>query len=95
MLGANTLIVGSITDIAKEKKRFKGYGISTNSVLVTTNMRARGIDIETGQILFSVRSKGVAQVSANSGDTPIYESIEDAVENIAQHPKFTAAFQGF
>ena len=95
MLGANTLIVGSITDIGKEKKRFKGYGISTNSVVVTTNMRARGIDIETGKILFSVRSKGIAQISANAGEAPIYESIEDAVENIAQNPKFTAAFQTY
>ncbi len=59
MLGANALIVGTITDIRKKKKKFKGYGISTSTISVETKIRARVIDLESGQAVFERTPTGV------------------------------------
>ena len=89
MLGANTLVVGTIIDIKKKKKSFKGYGISTSSLVVTTSMRTRVIDIESGNIIYSKTGKGQASAEYDSREAPIYESIEDAVEQVTNDDKFT------
>lgn len=93
MLGADTLIIGTITDINKQRKKFNGYGIKTDTQVVTTSLRARIIDIETGRILFSQRAKGSASVRYGTEDTPINKSIEVAVEELVESSKFTTFFQ--
>ena len=93
MLGADTLVVGTIVDIKKKKKSFKGYGIATNSIVVTTSLRTRVIDIETGRIIYSKRGKGSASAEYSSREVPIYESIEDAVEQVTDDNNFMLVFQ--
>ena len=93
MLGADTLVVGTITDIKKKRKKFKGYGISTNFMMVDTSIRVRVIDIESGRIVFSKKAKGSARVDASEEKAPIAESIEDAVETISEEQRFISFFQ--
>jgi len=93
MLGANTLVVGTITDISQERKTFKGYGIRTDSLVVVTNLRVRVIDVEQGEIVYSKNAKGSANIKYGTAKPPIYDSVEDAVKNIVNDEKFVAFFR--
>lgn len=91
MVGANTLVVGTIVNISKENKHFRGYGISTHSVIATVKVRTRVIDVETARVIYSKRGKG--QARSLSRTPPYSEAIENAVEEVASDDKFAQLFK--
>lgn len=85
-LGANTLIVGTISDLYMADKRVNSYGITMRTRNVGCNMRIRVLDVETGKILFSKRTKGSAKGIGN--DVRYYDAIENALDKLSNDPKF-------
>jgi len=51
MLGANLIVMGTITDIHNETVTFEGYGIRTKNTKVICQILLRLLDIETGKIV--------------------------------------------
>jgi len=58
LLGANIIIMGTIADINEENLSFKGYGIQTQTKVISATLRIRVIDIASGQILLSKEIEG-------------------------------------
>lgn len=99
LLGANQIIIGTIADVSEESKQFKGYGIQTENVAVTAELRVRVLDIETGKIAFSKTVKGSKTYSKSTfGGTKSsdrhFAAIKAAVAEITGDNKFKAAVQG-
>jgi Curli production assembly/transport component CsgG/PEGA domain len=99
LLGANQIIIGTISDITEESKQFKGYGIQTENVEVTATLLIRVLDIETAKITFSKTFKGTKSYSkSNFGGTKSsdrhFAAVKAAVAEIAADNKFKAAVQG-
>jgi hypothetical protein len=99
LIGANLIVIGTISDLRDETKKFKGYGIATENVTVTSQLRLRVLEIETGKILFSKVVKGSrVYTKTNFGETKSsdrnFAAIEAAIEKTGEDADFRAAVQG-
>jgi len=97
MLGANTIIMGTIQNIQSKKKTFSGYSIKTSNIKVICSVRIRIIDIESGNIKFSKIFKGNALFESSNfgGETDsdvAYTVIEDAIEQLKDDEEFIKYF---
>ena len=96
MLGASTIIMGSILDVASTKKSFSGYGIRTDTVVVRSSIRVRIMDIESGNLTLSKIVRGsVSYSSSNFGgveDSDVaYSVIESTLESLRDDSEFKTA----
>ncbi len=99
LIGANTIIIGTIVDVSEETKKFKGYNIETENVVVTAELRVRVLEIETGKQLFSKTVKGNKTYSKSTfGETKSsdrnFAAVKAAVAEIGGDEKFKAALLG-
>ncbi len=71
LLGANYIVTGSIVNIGRERRRFRGYGISTESIVYFVEASLKMLDVNTGAIVkaglydaeFRVQDTGFSQSS--------------------------------
>jgi hypothetical protein len=99
LLGANTIVIGTIVDISDETKKFKGYNIQTENTVVSAEMRVRVLEIETGRIAYSKTVTGSKTYSKSTygstkGSDRNFAAVKAAVAEIAGDKKFKAAVQG-
>jgi len=99
LIGANTVVMGTIADVREEKKSFKGYGVETENLVVTAQVRVRVLDIETGEVVYSKMLKGSKTYNKTSfGGTKSsdrnFAAIEAAIETLGEDPKFKGALLG-
>ncbi len=66
LLGANSIVMGSILDINTDTSNFSGYGIKTKHTQVKSSVRIRLIDIGSGRVTFSKIVKGEVTYSSSS-----------------------------
>jgi curli biogenesis system outer membrane secretion channel CsgG len=99
MLGANLIVMGTITDIRDEIRRFEGYGIKNENMNVICQIRVRLLDIESGKVQFSKIVKGSKTYTKSSfGGTASsdrnFAAIEAALEQLEGDSQFKAALFG-
>jgi curli biogenesis system outer membrane secretion channel CsgG len=99
LIGANRIVIGTIADVSEETRKFKGYGIQTENMIVSAELRVRVLDIESGRIAFSKVVKGSKTYSKSSyGETKSsdrhFAAVKAAVAEITEDDKFKAAVQG-
>jgi hypothetical protein len=97
MLGANTIIMGTILSIQSRKNTFSGYGIKTTGTTVVCSTRIRVIDIESGVVVFSKIYSGQAtfqnsEYSSNNDSDSAYTVIEDSIKMMAEDADFLKLF---
>ncbi len=98
MLGANTIVLGTILDIRTEKRAFSGYGIKTDNILVKGSIRVRVIDITKGTVPYSKIARGsVTYASSSFGGVTssdvAYEVIEAILEELREDDAFKLSIQ--
>lgn len=96
MLGANTIVMGTINNIQCKKSTFSGYGIRRKTTTVHCSIRVRIIDIESGNIVFSKFVKGqTAYESSNFSSTSdsdvAYSVIEETLTKLENDEDFKSA----
>lgn len=96
MLGANTIVMGTILDVRQDEKEFRGNGVHTKTSVVKTSIRIRVLDIKSGQVEYSNIVKGATTYrKSNFGGTGssdvAYEVVEAALENLRADEKFQKA----
>jgi len=96
MLGADTVIMGTIISVQSRKTKFKGYGISTTNEIVTCSIRVRIIDVESTKETFSKIVKGSATFSSSNfggvSDSDVaFTVIENALNNLKDDKDFRQA----
>jgi Curli production assembly/transport component CsgG/PEGA domain len=96
MLGANTIIMGSILDVTSTKKSFSGYGIRTDTVVVRCSIRVRIMEIESGNLTLSKIVRGsISYSSSNFGGVEAsdvaYSVIESTLESLRDDSQFKTA----
>jgi curli biogenesis system outer membrane secretion channel CsgG len=99
ILGANSIIMGTITDVRTERSTFWGYGISTINDVVTCGVRIRLIDAETGTIRFSSSVQGTQAYSSSrfggvKNSDVAYSVIENALKKLKEDEYFRDAVTG-
>lgn len=99
LLGATAVLMGTVMDVSERHRSFSGYGIQTESTVVTASLRVRLIDIATGKITASRISKGLATFMRSSyggtGSSDVaFEAIEAALEGLRSDEEFKAAVGG-
>ncbi len=99
VLGANTVVLGSIRSINEERKTFRGYGISTENVEVTGKINIRVIDLESMEILKSRTFEDTVQFSAsNYGGHDASDTsqavIEAVMKQVAEDEEFLESVAG-
>lgn len=102
LLGANVILMGTITDISEEVREFQGYGIKTKKTDVTCQIRVRLLDIETGAVRLSKVVKGTKSYSASTfgksdtekgkgdQDDRHFAAIEAALQQLDKDAQFKA-----
>jgi hypothetical protein len=98
LVGANLIIMGTIVDLGEETKSFKGYGVETQNVIVTAQVRFRVLD-ETGKVLCSKIVKGTKTYTKTSfGETKSsdrnFAAIQVALDKIAEDTDFHDSLLG-
>lgn len=93
MLGANTIVQGSIVDIKQIQKKFSGYGVSRKINKIVTTLRLRIIDIEKGKVFFSKTFDGDVVSSGSTFSRTEYsdivsESIDSALKTLVDGEDF-------
>lgn len=97
MLGATTVIMGSILDIRAKNANFSGYGVETDSTEVISSIRIHLIDIASGRVTYSKIVKGsVSYFSSRFGGTTdsdvAFAVIESSLEQLREDEGFKQAF---
>lgn len=97
MLGANTILMGTILNIQTRQNTFSGYGIQTAATVTTCSIRVRVIDIESGIVIFSKIYSGQTssmrtQYGADCDSDAAYTVIEDAIRGMHEDLDFTSLF---
>jgi hypothetical protein len=97
MLGANTILMGTILNIQTRQNTFSGYGIQTSATVTTCSIRVRVIDIESGIVIFSKIYSGQTssmrtQYGADCDSDAAYTVIEDAIRGMHEDLDFTSLF---
>ena len=81
MVGAELIVLGTITDLHDEVAKFQGYGIKTENTDVICQIRVRLLEIETGKVRFSKMVKGLKKFSKSTfGGTSSNDRYFAAVE---------------
>jgi curli biogenesis system outer membrane secretion channel CsgG len=98
MLGANSILMGTITNIKTLKSSFSGYGVKTETTKIICQLRVRLIDIESGKNVFSKMVKGEAAYSSSqfgkAEDSDVAHTvIEAALEELFQDADFLNLFK--
>jgi hypothetical protein len=99
LLGANLIVLGTITDIHEDTRDFQGYGVKTRVSDVKCQIRVRLLDIATGTVRFSKTLKGTKTYTKTSfGQTNSSDrasaAVEAALEKLADHEQFKSALLG-
>ncbi len=99
VLGANTVVLGSIRSIEQERKQFKGYGVDTENIVVTGKINIRAIELETMEILRSRTFEAeVTYRGSNFGrqeSSDVARDVIDAVmEKVAEDEEFIQSIVG-
>lgn len=99
LLGANLIVLGTITDIHEDTRDFQGFGVRTRTSEVKSQIRVRLLDIATGAIRFSKTLKGSKTYTQSSfGQTSSSDrasaAVEAALEKLADDEPFKAALLG-
>lgn len=95
-IGADYMIIGSITEFGRKNVGKSGVFSSTKSQIVEAAVAVRLVDVSTGLIIYSDEGKGMAELTtrttmgvggkadydATLSDKAISEAIEQLVENI-------------
>jgi TolB-like protein len=97
MLNARYIITGTIEKVSSETKNFSGYGIKTTQKIISTSIRIRMMDLETGEIVFSRSLQGeIPYLSSTYGseasDNPAYEVIKEALKALYDDQKLMTFF---
>jgi hypothetical protein len=99
VLGANTVVLGSIRSIVEERKTFKGYGIRTENVEVTGKINIRAINLQSMEIIRSrtfedtVTFSGSNFGGASTSDVA-QQVIDGIMEKVAEDEEFLKAIAG-
>ncbi|MDM7986179.1 MAG: CsgG/HfaB family protein [Smithella sp.] len=93
MLGANTIIQGSIVEIRTKETAFSGYGIHRKTRHLIASLRLRAIDIESGRVVYSKTMDGqVVTTRDNFSSTEycdeVYDAIKAALEPLSDDSNF-------
>lgn len=99
LLGANLIVMGTITDVHEDVREFKGYGVRTRVTDVKCAIRLRLLDIASGTVRFSQTLKGTKtytqSTSGASGSSDrAYAAVEAALEKLNGDERFKAALFG-
>ena len=97
MVGAQLLFTGSLLKADTKKKKFSGFGVSTQSKSTVATIRIRAYNAEKGTIIFSTTLKGSSSsFSTNFGgegdEDPVSMAIEHALSKLKDNKKFTTLF---
>lgn len=99
VLGANTMVVGSISQIKLTKKEFEGYGIKRVVVTASCELFVRCVDIQSMKVLASGRYKGTKEFQAtdfgseNDSDWPM-TVLERAIDSLRADKDFHLKLKG-
>lgn len=99
LLGANLIVMGTITDIHEDVREFQGYGVRRRVSDVKCQIRVRLLDIASGTVRFSQTLKGTKtytqSTSAATGSSDrAYAAVEAALEKLNGDERFKAALFG-
>lgn len=99
LLGANLIVLGTITDIHEDVRDFQGYGVKTRVSEVKCQIRLRLLDIASGTVRFSQTLKGTKTYTKSSfGQTSSSDrasaAVEAALEKLGADERFKAALFG-
>lgn len=97
LLGANSIIMGTIVNIHTIDKSFSGYAIKTEVKKVRCSIRIRLIDIESGKIKYSKIVKGSvsfmkSEYGGLSDSDVAYSVIEATLEKLPEDEGFIQFF---
>lgn len=86
LIGANTLLMGSILGFNVNQERIKAYGINQSIKTVICSIRVRIIDIKSGKLLFSSIVKGENKLPSSnfvsrSIENQLRPALSDALDN--------------
>ncbi|WP_077731427.1 CsgG/HfaB family protein [Methylocaldum sp. 14B] len=87
MLGATTIVMGTIQDVHESQRNFSGYGISSSINQLIGTVRIRLIDIASGQVVYSRMVEGSAMThSSRAGTTQnedaVFQVLRAALETL-------------
>lgn len=99
LLGANLIVMGTITDIHEDARDFQGFGVRTRVSDIKCQIRVRLLDIASGTVRFSQTLKGTkTYTQSTSGQTTssdrAYAAVEAALEKLKDDERFKAALFG-
>jgi len=99
MLGATTIVMGTVADVNTHKSTFSGYGIRTEQTKVTALLRVRVIEIETGLVKYSTSVEGTASYSSSAfggtSDSDVaFQVIRNALEKLRDDVNFKQSLLG-
>lgn len=93
IVGADTLIMGTILNIQSREEEIKVYGIKQKSISTICTIRIRIINIESGNVFFSDENKGKSvDFSSEYGNIkdsdPAYVALENAIDLLVNSDHF-------
>ncbi len=99
MLGADSVIMGSILYVRTRESKFSGYGIKTKNITVECSIRIRLIDIESSRVSYSKMIKGGNHYPSSSfggiKDSDIaFSVIESTLEQLYDDDNFKQGIRG-
>jgi curli biogenesis system outer membrane secretion channel CsgG len=99
LLGANLIVMGTITDLHEDIRDFQGYGVKSRVTDVQCQIRVRLLDIASGTVRFSKIVKGTKTYTKSSfGQTDTsdrgFAAVEAALEKLADDDQFKSALLG-
>jgi hypothetical protein len=98
VLGAQYLLTGRVVSLEREEKSFSGYGVNTRNTVLTLSVALRIVDVQSGSIRFSGRTRtqrvineaGGLSVGANSPHTALAEKAAmEMVQEIVKSGRFS------
>ena len=96
VLGANTIVMGSVVNVRTSTEETKAYGVQAKTTKVFASLRIRVIDIESGKLTFSQMIKGEktyisSQFRGLENSDIAFEVIESILDKLRDDEKFEAA----
>ena len=87
LLGASTIVMGTIQDVHETQTNFSGYGISSSLSKLVGTVRIRLIDIASGKLVYSRMVEGeVMTHSSRAGTTwnedAVFQVLRGALEKL-------------
>jgi hypothetical protein len=99
LVGANTIAIGTIDQIASSVKEFHGDGIDVIDRTTTASVHIRIIDIEQGIVIAQKRFKGDNMVRLSSRGDKVdidseFDAVKAALDKVKDDPAFLAKIGG-